>query len=331
MICISCGRTHRYIASSVDQGMHWLRQDEQTRLGICSFCEDSVDAWDQGARDVRDLASAKLKRERETDLPGWLIKHAKLPSLPHVLIEIYKELESDTAGIERIINLLESDPGLTARALQLGNSAYYGAAKQVTRVEDAILRVGPFDLWALLISTEVKSLFFGIRPDLMDMNRFWRHSLFVACACRILSEQRRVGSPGNLFIAGLLHDIGKLLFLRMIPIEYGEVIQHLRGDEEGGDEGADLEEQLLGVNHAQLGARLFRAWQLPEELTALVAAHHSRSMVPEPVALLRLADSLAHAHPERQPAGGESEPPTLPERELQPVLALFQQLTELVL
>ncbi len=74
MICISCGRTHRYIASSIDQGMHWLRSDESTGLGICSFCEDSVAVWDQGARDVRTLAEAKLTHQRETDLPGWLIE-----------------------------------------------------------------------------------------------------------------------------------------------------------------------------------------------------------------------------------------------------------------
>jgi HD-like signal output (HDOD) protein len=325
MICISCGRTHRYIASSIDQGMHWLRQDESTRLGICSFCQDAVVAWDQGARDVRDLANARLKKERETDLPGWLIKHAKLPSLPHVLIEVYKELESETAGIERIIQLLETDPGLAARALQLGNSVYYGAAKQITRVEDAILRVGPFDLWALLISTEVKSLFFGIRPDLMDMNSFWRHALFTACACRILAEQQRLGSAGDLFVAGLLHDIGKLLFLQLMPIEYVEVI-HRRN---GGDEGAELEVERLGISHAQLGARLFETWQLPEALITLTAGHHSTAPASEPLALLRQADALAHTYLDQKPAGSESH--ALPDRTLQPILRLFQQLTELVL
>jgi|GEM_PF-2554359 len=325
MICINCGRTHRYITSSIDQGMHWLRQDEATRLGICSFCPDSVAAWDQGARDVRDLAAAKLISERETDLPGWLIKHARLPSLPHVLIEIYKELESETAGIERMIQLLETDPGLTARTLQIGNSAYYGAAKQVTRVEDAILRVGPFDLWALLISTEVKSLFFGIRPDLMDMNSFWRHSLFTACACRVIAEQQHVGSAGDLFVAGLIHDIGKLLFLHMIPIEYADVVnRHV-----GGDEGAELEMELLGIDHAQLGARLFENWQLPAILIELTAGHHTISSPSEQVGLLRRADTLAHEYLDHKTIDTESQSPTEPA--MQPIIALFQQLTELVL
>jgi HD-like signal output (HDOD) protein len=304
--------------------MHWLRQDETTRLGICSFCADSVAAWDQGARDVRDLANARLKSERETDLPGWLIKHAKLPSLPHVLIEIYKELESDTAGIERMIQLLETDPGLATRALQLGNSAYYGAAKQITRVEDAILRVGPFDLWALLISTEVKSLFFGIRPDLMDMNSFWRHSLFTACACRILAEQQRPGAAGDLFIAGLIHDIGKLLFLQLTPIEYADVLNRYTG----GDDGAALEQELLGIDHAQLGARLFRVWRLPTQLVELTAGHHTSAPLPERVALLRQANSLAHDYLDHN---SSRDGPTPPDSVMRPIVTLFQQLTELVL
>ena len=325
MICINCGRTHRYISSSIDQGMHWLRQDESTRLGICSFCSDSVAAWDQGARDVRDLAAAKLKTERETDLPGWLIKHAKLPSLPHVLIEIYKELESETAGIERMIQLLETDPGLTARTLQIGNSAYYGAAKQITRVEDAILRVGPFDLWALLISTEVKSLFFGIRPDLMDMNSFWQHSLFTACACRVFAEQQRQDSAGEMFVAGLIHDVGKLLFLQMMPIEYADVVTRYVG----GDEGVELEIELLGIDHGQLGARLFENWQLPKILIELTAGHHTKSSPSEQVTLLRRADKLAHEYLDHKPTNAESQAHTEPA--IQPIAALFQQLTELVL
>ncbi|WP_428604674.1 HDOD domain-containing protein [Sedimenticola sp.] len=328
MICISCGRTHRYITSSIDQGMHWLRQDKSTRLGICSFCPDAVAAWDQGARDVRDLATAKLKTEREADLPGWLIKHAKLPSLPHVLIEIYKELESHTAGIDRMIQLLETDPGLTARALQIGNSAYYGTAKQISQVEDAILRVGPFDLWALLISTEVKSLFFGIRPDLMDMNSFWRHSLFTACASKILAEQQRSGSAGDLFIAGLIHDIGKLLFLQLIPIEYAEVINRCQV----GDAAADLERELLGINHAELGARLFQTWQLPDRLVDLTAGHHTRAPQTLPQAVLRQADKLAHEYLEQTSRTGSSRPSEMAaDQQMQPIITFFQQLTELVL
>ncbi|MCW8943634.1 MAG: HDOD domain-containing protein [Sedimenticola sp.] len=324
MICISCGRTHRYIASSIDQGMHWLRSDETTGLGICSFCEVSVSAWDQGARDVRTLAETQLTTKRETDLPGWLIENAKLASLPHVLIEIYKELESDTAGIERMIELIETDPSLTARSLQLGNSAYYGSSKQITQVADALLRVGPFDLWALLISTEVKSLFFGIRPDLIDMNSFWRHSLLTACACRKLSEAKGIGSPGDLFIAGLIHDVGKLVFLQQLPIEYAEVIEaHTFGDA-----CCQLEEQIIGINHAEMGARLFESWGFPDNLIQLTENHHQEDMTQKEVLLLRSANGFSRHYLEPK----SDEPySTEAEDEIGPILALYERLTELVL
>lgn len=326
MICINCGRTHRYINSAIDQGMHWLRSDEATGLGICSFCPGAVVAWDQGARDVRDLATAKWQVERESDLAGWLVRHAKLPSLPHVLIEIYRELESRVAGIDRIINLIETDPGLTARTLQIGNSAYYGMGKEVTRVEDAILRVGPFDLWALLISSEVKSLFFGIRPDLIDMNSFWRHSLFTACACRVFAEQQRLESAGDLFVAGLLHDIGKLLFLEMIPIEYGDVIKRYKG----GDEGAALELELMGFDHGELAARLFESWQLPDLFVELAGNHHGPDSLPGSARLLvlRRANQLAHEYLDNRSVEQELQTPSEPA--MQSIIDLYTQLTELV-
>ncbi|MCW8907281.1 MAG: HDOD domain-containing protein [Sedimenticola sp.] len=326
MICISCGRTHRYIASSIDKGgMHWLRSDTATGLGICSFCDDSVDAWDQGARDVRTLAETKAGSPRQGDLPGWLIRNAKLPSLPHVLIEIYQELESETAGIERMIQLLETDPGLTTRALQLGNSAYYGSSRKVTQVADAILRVGPFDLWALLISTEVKSLFFGISPELIDMNSFWRHSLFTACACRKLAEARGLASPGDLFIAGLIHDIGKLLLLQQMPVEYSEIVhQHTFGDEL-----CSLEEERLGINHAILGGRLLDSWSFPRKLVNLTITHHKVEDASEEVMLLRQADRLANFHLSGGPKGDSGS--LQAEAVVAPIIALYDHLTELVL
>lgn len=324
MICISCGRTHRYIASSIDEGMYWLRSDESTGLGICSFCEASVNAWDQGARDVRTLAEMQVSTKRDTDLAGWLIENSKLPSLPHVLIEIYKELESETAGIERMIELIETDPGLTARSLQLGNSAYYGSSKQITQVADALLRVGPFDLWALLISTEVKSLFFGIRPDLIDMNSFWRHSLLTACACRKLAEASDVGSPGDLFIAGLIHDAGKLVFLQQLPIEYAEVVElHAFGDA-----CCQLEEEVIGINHAEMGARLFESWGFPDNLVQLTAEHHLTDATDKAVILLRNANGLSRHYLEPQSEGQISVDEQV---EMGPIIALYERLTELVL
>lgn len=325
MICISCGRTHRYQSADNGHSMQWLRTDSSTALGICSFCEDAVVAWDQGARDVRTLAQAKATHQQQQDMAGWLVEHAKLPSLPHVLIEIYRELESDIEGIDRIVELLETDTGLTARALQLGNSAYYGSTRQISQVSDAILRIGPFDLWALLLSTEVKSLFCGISPSLIDMNRFWRHSLLTACACRELGEAQGLASADDLFVAGLIHDIGKLLFLQRIPLEYVEVVK----SGIAGDGLCEVETDLLGVDHAELGGRLLESWGLPEPLIRLTRFHHQADALPEEeIQLLRQADQLAHVYLDEATDPGFG----LPSKALLlPIIERYETLVELVL
>ncbi|MCG8429350.1 MAG: HDOD domain-containing protein, partial [Chromatiales bacterium] len=112
-----------------------------------------------------------LNRQSE-ELKQSLLRSATLPSLPGVLIRIYERLDQPSTTIDDIAQLLETDSGLTARALHLGNSALYGAATQreITNVTDVMVRIGPFDLWSLLMATEVKSLFYGISTQLMDMN-----------------------------------------------------------------------------------------------------------------------------------------------------------------
>jgi len=219
-----------------------------------------------------------------------VLAQARLPSLPLVLIRIYDALESDTAGVDHIARLLETDTGLTARALQLGNSAFYKGQRQLSRVKDVLIRIGPFELWWLLLATEVKTLFFGIDHSLMDMERFWHHSLYVACASSALSDRCRLGSPQDMFVAGLLHDVGKLLLLRQLPVEYAEVLR-LQAE---GRPLLDAEMERMGFDHATAGAELLRRWRLPGRLTTQVAEHHVRNVELSKHSLVWAADRLAH-------------------------------------
>ncbi len=219
-----------------------------------------------------------------------ILREASLPSLPHVLLEIYELLHSEVAGAEEMVRLLESDAGLTARTLRLANSAYYGHGDEVTQVTRAVLRIGPFDLWWLLFTTEVKGMFFGIDSRLMDMERFWRHSLFTACAARELSGWRQLGRPGDLFVAGLLHDVGKLLLLHRLPVEYGEVLAAVA---EGGAL-VEQEQRLLGFSHADIGGLLLAHWQMPDLFVRAAERHHREPGQESEEGLVATADRLAH-------------------------------------
>ncbi len=324
-LCIVCGADEQGRLAQDSDRPFWLREDAAIGLGICYECGEFVSSWDEGVRDVRHF-----KESLENDASGTLIQHlvsdAKLPTFPHVLLEIYKELDSNVAGVERIVPLLESDPGLTARTLRLGNSAYYARSQQYTQVKDVVMRVGPFDLWSLLVATEVKNIFYGISAKQMDMALFWKHSLYTACACRRISEDLDVGQPGDLFIAGLLHDLGKLLLLRSMPIEYGEVLDR----QAAGETGWQVELDVLGVGHAQVGAELFRSWNFPELLVVLTQDHHANINIEiDSHRVLLSANQLAHHHLDEQ-ADGEAELP-VSESLYENSTKLYQTLSELVL
>jgi putative nucleotidyltransferase with HDIG domain len=289
--CACCGREGGEIETGGEP--EWLRQDVILGLGVCCHCPEWLEAWDRGHREVNlelpsDAASgAKTPICFQLD---ELVQNARLPSLSTVLMEVYELLSDNLAGADRIATLLESDAALAARTLRLANSAFYGASRKIPTVKEALVLIGPADLWWLLFTTEVKTLFYGIDQRLMDMEKFWRHSLMVAATGRVLSERKGIGVSREIFVAGLLHDLGKLLLLQHWPIEYGGVLERARQ----GEAPLDAEVNAFGFTHADVGGRLLERWQLPEKLVTLVRSHHFADDLPEEVALVRTANQLVH-------------------------------------
>ena len=325
IICACCGRAELPIYDSGRAPIDWLRKDIELGLGVCSFCPEWLDAWDRGYRDVR--LHPDDARAGKTDRPSLelLIQNAGLPSFSHVLLEIYDMLSSDTAGADQIAQLLQTDAALTARTLKLANSAYYSCSRKIGTITQALTRIGLFDLWWLLFTTEVKSLFFGIDRQLMDMETFWRHSLLVACVSRTLAEQQRCGEPRELFVAGLVHDIGKLLILQRIPIEYGTLLERAAL----GESLIELESTVLGFTHADAGGELLDRWKLPHDLVICVRGHHQAYEPLTPRNLVAAADRLAHlldAPPENRESGTNAEQTAMEAGE-----RLFRRLVDLVL
>lgn len=324
--CACCGRAEPRANRGDARSFSWLRKDVNLGLGVCNACPEWLDAWDRGHRDVR-LHPAASGAGKPGDRPSLeqLIQNASLPSFSHVLLEIYDLLSSDTAGVDQIAQLLQTDAALSARTLKLANSAYYGSARNIGTIPHALTRIGPFDLWWLLFTTEVKSLFYGIDQQLMDMERFWRHSLLVACVSRSLAEQHRCGEPREQFVAGLLHDIGKLLVLHRLPIEYGALLERAAQ----GESLIELERAELGFTHADAGGDLLDRWKLPHHLVHRVRTHHQKTLYLTPENLVAAADRLAHRMAEmKQGNAAEADPE---QSVIDASEKLFQRLSELVL
>lgn len=229
------------------------------------------------------------------DLAAFVNQAGALPSLPAVYLELTREVDSPYSSLKSIGDIIRKDPSLTSRLLQLANSALYGGPSRVGTIEEALQLIGLREIRDLALATTVITLFPGIPSHLVDVVQFWKHSVACGVGSALLAEERQEPGPGRFFVGGLLHDVGRLIMYLRAPGESAEILQRCQAT---GDLSSTVETEVLGFDHATLGAALLEAWNLPLPLVELVRCHHypSRShLAPRDAALVHIADFLASA------------------------------------
>ncbi|MFA7330806.1 MAG: HDOD domain-containing protein [Candidatus Delongbacteria bacterium] len=195
-----------------------------------------------------------------------------LPTLPTVVAKIIELVDNPRTNAATLARLISSDPGLTARMLKMANSAYYGFPKRIGTINLAIVVLGFNTVRDLAVSAslvERVSLNYEGNDLLGD---FWEHSVSTAVAARMLQRLSPSRSAGEAFVAGLLHDIGRLVVARYLPDEFIKV----QGLVEQGEQGIwQIEHEVLGMGHAEIGGLLCRHWNLPEALCEAITWHHA--------------------------------------------------------
>ncbi len=213
-----------------------------------------------------------------------------LPEVATKAIRLLSDSNSSSQDLARVISL---DQGLTARVLALANSAYFGAARRFVTVREAIIRLGYKTVQAILYAASASSAL--SRPLTlygMGRNELWKHSIACAISARLIANQYRLWDVEEAYVAGLLHDIGLPALDRFVQ-QRSELVRLIRS--------ADYppfmaEQMVLGFDHAYLGSLICQKWQLTEELTAAVSAHHEplagqpRSIL---AAIVHLADVVS--------------------------------------
>lgn len=196
-----------------------------------------------------------------------------LPSLPNNYHDILHEIGSPDPSLARVANIISRDAAMTAKVLQLVNSAFFGTARRVSDPLQAVTLLGLHTVNGLVLSVGVFSQFDKLQIASFSADDLLTHSLQVAgLAKQIAASQKRDETYcGEAYVAGVLHDIGKLILARDFPRQYGEV---LTGAEECGYAVSDLEREAFGADHADLGAYLLGLWGLPSTLIEAVAFHH---------------------------------------------------------
>lgn len=222
---------------------------------------------------------------------------AELTSLPQVAIKVNQMADDPNSSAADIGKIISQDPALTIRMLRIANSAYYGLSSEVETVARAVTLLGSKRIRDLVMATSVAEFFDGLPNELVSMKNFWLHSLYCALAAQYLAGQCKVKVQGDVvFVAGLLHDIGDLLIFNKMPDKSREALMYaVEGPEEMDVHLA--EQEILGFDHAQVGAELAKKWQLPEVLLECIEFHHEPEKAekfPVETAIVHIANSLAY-------------------------------------
>jgi len=214
---------------------------------------------------MRDLLSNQRVRAVVSGLKS-------IPSLPGMYHEILAELRSEDTSLEKISRIVSRDAGMTAKVLQLANSAFMGVRCEVSNPTQAVILIGTEMVRALVLSVHVFSQFKDQQGAAPYLTALWEHSIAVGCLAQHIAagEKCTKGLVDESFTAGLLHDIGKLVLLAQMPKEYGGILDAVR---EKPATLAAAEREQFGCTHADLGAYLMSLWGLPHPLIHAVAYH----------------------------------------------------------
>ncbi|MCW8955893.1 MAG: HDOD domain-containing protein, partial [Gammaproteobacteria bacterium] len=228
--------------------------------------------------------------------PEDLVKGVvKLISLPEIFIRVNQVMSDPRHDAKQLGDVISHDPSLTARILRIVNSAFYGLRVKIELVSRAVSVIGEEDLRNLVLATSAVETFKRIPNELVDIDLFWRHSIHTGIVAKLLSKHCNILHGERLFVAGLLHDIGKLILYHQEPELSQDIL--LEASELDGVI-FRAEEELLGFNHADVGGALITAWKLADTLKDTITYHHAPLLArkyPVETAIVHIANCIVNS------------------------------------
>jgi HD-like signal output (HDOD) protein len=218
-----------------------------------------------GATPVLAKAESGIRMEGVVQLVRRL--HS-LPALPETVARIRALADNPNTSAREVEHAIELDPGVVAKVISLANSATYGFQREVDTLGAATRLLGTRDVYNLVLSAAVVDYFRASKY--FDYKRFWRHSRFCATASMVIARETRTGEQATLFVAGLLHGLGRVSLAEVVPERYREV------DQEAPIAEILLhEETLFGISHPEVGYMLADIWELPSDITHPIRHHRN--------------------------------------------------------
>jgi putative nucleotidyltransferase with HDIG domain len=246
----------------------------------------------------------------EVNLEKVLSRVEDLPTLPRTMLKIMELVNDPTASAKDLAGVVRDDQVLTARLLRLVNSSFYGFPQRISTVTGAIVLLGFDAIRSLLLTTSVVEIFSsGSKANRLRAERLWDHSLGCAVGAKTIGKEIGYDKVEELFVAGLLHDIGKIVEMTYLEPKYIEICSVVEKE--------DVliqaaEQMILGFTHAEVGKLLAEKWNLPAKFISVIACHHAPSMAgrfAREAAVVHVADIFSRAIDIG--SGGDSKVPML--------------------
>ncbi len=218
-----------------------------------------------------------------------------LPGLPATVFETIQLLRDPDVSVKRLTQSIELDQSMTSKVLRLVNSSFYGVSGKISNIPQALVILGFNTVRNTILSVSAFEVFLRggkVKTDGFDLNEFWKHAVGTGIIAKVLAQILRLPEPEDFFIAGLLHDIGKVVTIRLFQPEFMEILRMVEQD--------DLyileaEKEILGFDHGYAGGCLAKKWSMPKKLKEAITLHHIPGSAKDDIkmtAVVHLADSL---------------------------------------
>jgi HD-like signal output (HDOD) protein len=221
----------------------------------------------------------------------------QLISLPEIYLRLQQVIDDPDHTRDQVAEILSYDPSLSARILRIANSSYYGFPREIESVASAVGIIGEIDLRNLVLATSVAGSMNALSYRGVNIDDFWLHSLRCGITARLIAKGIGGFSPETLFLAGILHDLGILVIYQHDATLAAAISRQIDQQHQLRDQ---AERELLGFDHAEVGALLLEAWGLSAELAELVRCHHQYQLAQDNKGaslMLALANLMAQDGP----------------------------------
>jgi HD-like signal output (HDOD) protein len=224
-------------------------------------------------------------------------KVGNLPILPTIAAKMIELADNPETQTETLAQLISNDQSLTARILKAANSVYYGLSREISTVDTAIVVMGYKAVKEIGLSLSAVDSLKNIGSlNRFDIQKYWEHSVGVGSAAREIAKKYLSEQTGELYVAGLLHDVGKMILIQYAQQDFYAVLDCMKEENIAYFE---AEEQILGITHGEIGYIISERWNLPEKIGTLIRFHHCPQNAPEnfaaQAAVIDAADTLCHS------------------------------------